>query len=213
MKGTINLIFDWRSIGFIAYVPVVACMMIFLYTLIVHEAIPFIIPALEFSIPVFAAWWSIFLFYDVLEEPGNETIFTYPLPRWKLGIARVGSFYLFYLVLIAIMLFAVNTWTAPGIFLPMYIQLVVQSFFFSALGFFSMIMTLNTGWALMVVIVYSSTQILTRGELLPLLNIYLFNEEPLSMWEFPFPLILALTFGIVFMWISQYMLSHMRRFH
>ncbi|MBN2908835.1 hypothetical protein JQC72_04765 [Polycladomyces sp. WAk] len=213
MKGKISILFDWKSMGIQAYIPMMAMVLLFLYTLTVKDALPFIIPALEYVTPIFSAWWSIFLFYDLLEEPGSETIFTYPVSRWKLGVVRVGVFFLFYVLLLEILLFAIEKWTAPGIWEPMSVQLIAESYFFCGLGFLAMAMTMNTGWSLMFPIVYSSTQILTKGALLPVVNIYAFNQEPLTWDELPAVVFKSVLLGTVFIGGAQYLIHHMRRFH
>ncbi|SEN39863.1 hypothetical protein [Lihuaxuella thermophila] len=213
MKGKINLVFDWKSMGFNAYVPFLAAFFILGYSFLAKNDASRIIPALEFSFPIFAAWWSVFLFYDLLEEPGSETIFTYPVSRWSLGITRVLSYFALYLFLLFFLLWIVDAFAAPGIFAPMYVQLAIQSFFYCTLGFVSMAATLNAGWSLVIVVIYSSTQILTRGELFPWINIYLFNQDILDVGDMIPMLSLAVFFGILNLGVGQYLIHTLKRFH
>ncbi len=93
------------------------------------------IPIFEYTIPVTASWWSIFLFRDILEESGSETIFTYPMPRWKLGLAKVLLFFLLYLSLLLLMLFILELRSSESIFLLLALQLGIQAFFYGRTWF------------------------------------------------------------------------------
>lgn len=183
MKGKLHLIFDWKVMGVNAYIPFIVVVLLIGYGSLRRDALTHIIPALELTFPVFAAWWSIFLFQDVLEEPGGETLFSLPVKRWKLGVVRVGIFFGIYIFLMFLMLFIIDQWCVVDLLLPLALQLGAEAYFFAGLGFLAMSVTLNTGWSLVVIIAYTSTQILTRGALLPLINVFLFNERLLPISE------------------------------
>lgn len=177
-----DLRFDWRVMGTAAYVPLIVAVVMTLFDPLMRGSLRQLIPALEFIWPLFAAWWSIFLFQDVMEEPGGETIFSYPVSRFSLGIARVAVFFLGYVMLTA--------WVVGVIdfSLSLFVQLLAECYFYAGLGFFAMTLLRHTGWSLSVAFCYAGMQILTGGKLVPLLNVYLFNLEVL-----PFGIVLKLS--------------------
>lgn len=179
----LDLLFDWKAIENNACIPIIVAILLIGYSYLRLNALPHIIPALELVFPVFAAWWSIFIFQDILEEPGGEIIFSYSISRLQLGIIRVASFFILYLVLMIIMLLVIDQLCVADLFLPLALQLSTESFFFAGLGFLAMVITLNTGWALTIVVIYSCTQILTNGQMLPFINIYIFNDKLLTISE------------------------------
>ncbi|MDD2402443.1 MAG: hypothetical protein PHI90_05330 [Clostridia bacterium] len=183
MKGKLDVFFDWRTMGINRYIPFLIAVILIIYSYIRKDALTHIIPALELTFPVFAAWWSIFLFQDILEEPGCETVFSYPIKRWQLGIARTAVFFILYMLLMLIMLFLIDSICTMSIFIPLTMQLGAEAFFFAGLGFFAMAVTANSGWSLVVIIVYTSTQILTRGALFPMFNVFIFNDRLLKLSE------------------------------
>lgn len=179
----LDLLFDWKALEKNAYVPIIVAILLIGYSYLRLNALTHIIPALEFFFPVFAAWWSIFIFQDILEEPGGEIIFSYSISRLQLGIIRVVSFFILYLILMIIMLLVIDHLCIADLFLSLALQLGTESFFFAGLGFLAMVTTLNTGWALTIVVIYSCTQILTAGHMLPFINIYIFNDKLLTIKE------------------------------
>ena len=213
MKGKLDLVFDWKVMGPTAYVPFIVVLLLIGYSSLRKDALSHIIPALELTFPVFAAWWSIFLFQDVLEEPGSETLFSYPIERWKIGVARVGIFFLLYMFLMFMMLLIIDQWSVADLFLPLAIQLGAESFFFAGLGFLAMVLTLNSGWSLVILIVYSSTQVLTRGALIPSINVFLFNEKILPVSELWEPSGYSLLMGGGLWILANYLFGKMQRFN
>lgn len=213
MKGKLNLIFDWRVMGVNAYIPFIVVLVLISYSKMKQDALTHIIPALELTFPAFAAWWSIFLFQDVLEEPGSETLFSYPIKRWKLGLARVGFFFIIYIILMLIMLFIIDQWSVTeDILLPLAIQLGTQSFFFAGLGFLSMVLFSKSGWALVILVVYTSTQVLTRGTLIPIVNIFIFNQGVLPISELWGPALFSVLMGTVFWALAHMLFAKIRHF-
>lgn len=215
MKGKLDLIFDWKVMNINAYIPLIIFLLTLSYSSTWKEssvALEYITPAIEFTIPVFAAWWSIFLFQDVLEEPGSETIFSYPIARWKLGITRVFIFFAIYFILIVAMLLLLDAWVEGNVFLPLLIQFGTQAFFFAGMGFIAVVLLANSGWALVVVLIYTSTQALTNGSLFPFLNIFLFNKEPLAFNELLSPAIYNILVGGCLWFFAQNFLKHFKQY-
>lgn len=213
MKGKLDLFFDFKIMGTNAYIPFLITVILILYSNFRRDALTHIIPALEYTFPVFAAWWSIFLFQNVLEEPGSETVFSYPIRRWQMGILRGAVFFVLYFLLMIVMLLLIDWICAASIFFPLAVQLGSEAFFFAGLGFWAMTMTANSGWSLVVVIIYLSTQILTRGALFPMINVFLFNERLLKISELWLSSGYSLLLGLI-LWIwAQVVFSKLQRFN
>lgn len=213
MMRRMHLSFDWKAMGIVAYVPFLTSGLVFIYCFLSKNALEQILPALEFGVPVFASWWSIFLFQDVLEEPGSETLFSYPVSRYRLGLLRVGVFFVFYLFLIALVLLLIQTWSPRGFFVSEFVLLSAESLFIAGLGYLSMVLTRDSGWSLTIILVYVSTQVLTKGVLIRFLNIFVFNDSILSLNRVIGPAVYAVTFAAILCVLGHMILQKTERFH
>jgi hypothetical protein len=185
-RNIINYLKQFKMMDGSQYIPLVAivAVSIFCYNYLTPDILPqYILPILEYCIPVFSAWWSIFILQDVLEEEGGEIFFTYPVKRWKLGLGRILLSFVLYVVCIIIIVGLFIIITKDYRFVGTFIQLFFQSLFFSALGFTAMVLTANTSWSLFIIIAYESTQIITTGNFFGLINIFNFNIKFLSVNE------------------------------
>jgi hypothetical protein len=203
MKGKLNIPFDWKTMGINAYVPILLVFVLLLYGNSVNYNIKHLIPALEVSLTPFAAWWTIFLFQDILEEPGGETIFSFPIQRWKLGIGRIFIFFVIYTLFMLGLLLLIELISSAHIATPLFVQFFVESLFFVGLGFLSMVVLKNCSWSLVVLTCYVSTQILTHGTLLPYTNIFLFNQKLIPIIELLQIQIPTIIMAIFFLFIAQ----------
>lgn len=201
--------------GVQAYVPFVAWILLILYCAVFRQgdtwSLPQQLPVLEMILPAFSAWWSICLFQDVLEEEGSETLFSYPISRWKLGTARIVFFCLLYMCGIAAVLGILQCWTAEPFWLSLMLQFSAQAFFFSSLGFLAVVTTAQVGWALLIVAGYAVIEQFVGPMLPSFFNVSLFNRSPLSpdqWWTLAKPL----GYGLVLMVIAQFLLRRFRRF-
>lgn len=211
MKTKLDIIFDWKVMGVVAYVPIAITLLLACICATYIGAQNFlehVTRILEYSFPIFGAWWSIFIFQDILEEQGSETILSYPVSTWNLGILRTGIFFVFYLILLFTLLVIIQLWSNEKIIYSLFMQLGIESLFFAGLGFASMALCSNSGWAMVIVIVYSTAQILTKGTLFPVANIYLFNEEIIRTSQLMPLLLKTLLIGLVLWVLAQIMLSN-----
>ncbi len=216
MKGRNNLIFDWRLMGTSAYVPIVIMLLLICYCYIIHFNLKYIIPALELTFPMFASWWAIHIFQELLEEPGGETIFSYPLSAWKLGIERVLIFTLFYLILMILMLLIIHNFVPlPRVFFlsSLGLQLGIESFFFSGFGFIIMVLTRSVGWSMAIVSIYASTHILTKGTILSFTNIFMFNSKLLPLDIVVTHHSFTVIFGLLFYMLGHVILKRKQKFN
>lgn len=209
-KG-ISLKFDWRCMGLGAYLPFLVVALLIFITAFNQGQLPDIMPAIEMLFPIFGSWWSIYVLHDLLSEGSNEVLLSYPVKRWNMGIVRVLSFFLLYLILMMVMLVIMSPWIGSQNILPLAMQLGAQSFFYSGLGFLAIVLTMNTGWSLIIVTCYLSLQIMGRDGILPLLDIYLHNARPFPIQQLTPMLLKATLFGVAFYANAQYVLSTTKR--
>lgn len=212
MKGRVSIFFDWKAMGWLAYIPVILSILLIIYSKLNNYLLVEVVPATELLLPSFTSWWTIFIFQEILEESGGETLFTYPLKRWNLGVYRVVVFLILYLVLIILTQLFILKNVGYKDFISFTIQLGVQSLFFGTLGFLLIVITRNTGWSIVIIASYVSLQILTKGEFLTLLNVFTFKNRILpleSIVEFSVKPILL---SIIFCTLSQILFSTTKRY-
>ncbi|ASS76531.1 hypothetical protein CIG75_17240 [Tumebacillus algifaecis] len=211
MNGRLNLFFDWKAMGINAYLPLL------ILVLSVWAGRYFstnqLLPMLEAMLPAFAAWWSIFLFQDLLEEPGGETIFSYPISRLQLGLFRVLFFLAGYLLFLLASIALIDVWFPEFVTASLFLQFATQSIFFAGLGYASVVLFRNCGWSLVVLILYSCTQIFTKGELFPYVNVYLFNDRVLPISAFASRSVTTFLCGVLLLTLGQILLNRQNRFH
>jgi hypothetical protein len=215
MNRKIDIRFEFRVMGVNAYIPIVGYLLMLIYSILnlkYSNGWMNIIQSLEMVMPFFAGWYSVFLFQDVLEEMGSETIFTYPIKRYELGILRVLIFFIFYMFILALVLILIQVIGNRNIFLPLFIQFTAQGLFYSGLGFLCAVITSSSIWALTILIVYAVTQILTTGSLFKIANIYLFNGDVLSFNELIGPVIRITIFSLIFFIVAHVLFTRFKNF-
>lgn len=212
MKGKLDIKFEWNAMGVNSYIPFIVMFLLFGYAKYKGEALSETIPVFELIIPIFSAWWSIFSLQNVLEEEGSETIFSYPIERWKLGIFRVIIFFVLYISIMSLFLWLIDQWVIGDLFFPLLIQLGTQSFFFTGFGFLAMVLTKNTGWSQTILVIYFSTQLFTRGSLFPTTNVFLFNEKLLPIGELLRVSLSTIIMGIILWSLAQYYFSKLQSY-
>lgn len=212
MKTVIDYKFDWRAMGWNGYVPIAIIIFVAVYSFFANNDFRLLVSIHEVLLPVFAAWWSVFMFQDILEEEGSEVIFSYPVSRWRLGVERVLMFLCLYLLLIVIeslyMFWISGTnWTVN------LIQYSSQSFFYACLGFLLMAILRNCSWAILVIASYASFQILTRGNILPVSSIYFFDVREPALSAIAGKLLIIIIMGAVMLLVSQYILGRTEKYN
>jgi hypothetical protein len=117
MKKKMDMFFQWKSMGAGAYIPIIILLLISGYTYFNRSLLNFmynVLPMIELIVPLQGLWWIVFIFINDLEEEGSETIFSYPVKRYKLGIVRVIKFIILYLVLVLLLVYSFNFYVEIG---------------------------------------------------------------------------------------------------
>lgn len=131
---------------------------------------------MENIIPLFAGWWGIFGMYEFLEAEGGEIMLTYGLNTFSLGIKKNLYYLAVYIVLAVISSTVVMQMVMRHVFLDMIVQIIFQSFYFSAFAFAAMALVRNSGWSIFILISYFIVAFFTNGQGLWIFNIYLFKQ-------------------------------------
>lgn len=211
-KKIMKFMFDVRAMGFLFYIPLIAVVFLMIYIFAeyrhINTFVKNVIPTLEFSIPTVAAWWSSILFYNMLEEDGGEILFTYPQKRLSIGTLRVVTFLLLYSILIIVCVIIIQLKVDERIFVSLVIQFFSQSYFFSGLGFVSMIITKNVLWSFSIPLMYTFLQIFYKElQIFSVSNIFFFNENVLSLSQMSPKLVLIMVVGTIFFILGQIMIN------
>jgi hypothetical protein len=175
--------FYFKSMGISGYFPIIVSLLLMCISSFLKEYPEKVIVMLEFFLPVLSSWWIVHTYGELLRAEGKEIILSYPIKRSNLGNSNVFIFFFIYLLLLFFSTTLINIIVFKTFFSSLFIMYSVQSFFFVGLGFFCITILKDTGWALTVIATYSCTQILTKGELFPLINVYSFNQELLQFTD------------------------------
>jgi hypothetical protein len=209
-----HIYFDIKSMGLLFWIPIFLYifLIIYIYSICKYEDIFLarMIPTLEFTVPLFAAWWSCFIFYDILEENGKELIFSYPIKRWKIGILKVCIFLILYYIILALFLFVLQQWTSKFIYYPLIVQLFYESYFFAGLGFLCMTITSNSLYSFTVPLLYAATMFFcneTKIKAFNFMSIFLYNIDVVKINQLIKLSIIPLVFGSLFFIFAQIILD------
>lgn len=206
--------FDIKSMGIVFIFPFFIFIMDFLYcaSYIGSVGLNFqsIMLCFEVTIPCLAAWWTIFSLQDCLEQDGRETVFTYAISRYKLGILRTFLFFIIYIISIGIFIFLFTLYLKEPIFLSVFLQLVIESFFFYSFGFLIMTLIKKAEWSIFIILAYVTTQVMSSGKVFKFINVYYFNNAILplrSLIERGWFIIIISILTIIF---AQYKFNHIK---
>ncbi|WP_455920187.1 hypothetical protein [Priestia megaterium] len=153
----LDLPFEIRSMGVSYYAPFVAILLGIIYVCVSSspDVIRYTSNILEFIACPFAAWWSMYLFYDYYEDRASEVLFSYPLSSFFDGIIRVTSFFIVFLVAFFIFL-ATITIKHPDISL--------------------MVLSRNIIFPLLILVAYIGMRYWTMGgKMFPIYNVMSFS--------------------------------------
>ena len=131
----------------------------------------------EILLPLFAAWWPVYLLVPMLEGEGGDVLFGYPIHTFVLGSLRMCAYYVLYVANIALAYALLHLASS----LPMnmlFLQTTIQSFFFCSFGFFLMAVTRNSGISIVVLFAYALSFQIGKDLMPSFLNVYLNNAAP-----------------------------------
>ncbi|MGK9185544.1 hypothetical protein KXS12_25325 [Priestia filamentosa] len=172
--------FEIKSMGISYYAPLLVILLSIIYVFFSSglDAIEHISHLLEFVVCPFAAWWSIYLFFDYYEDRASEVLFSYPLSSFFHGILRVTSFFILFLIGFFILLLTITLKNPSVSLMDISINYIPQAMLYSYLGFTLMIVSRNIIFPLLLIIGYIAMKYFTMGgSLFPIYNVMSFSLD------------------------------------
>ena len=206
----LDLPFEIRSMGVSYYAPFVAVFLGIMYVTFSSspDVIRYTSIIVEFVVCPFAAWWSMYLFYDYYEDRASEVLFSYPLSSLFHGIIRVTSFFIVFLVAFFIFLVTITV-KHPGISLiDLSILYVPQTILYCYLGFTLMVLSRNIIFPLLILVAYIGMKYWTMGgSMFPVYNVMSYSVDMKTSGEIIALSIKNIIIGIIFALIGHLIMS------
>jgi len=154
------------------------------------DPFPSFVTICQLYIPCFASWWPLFVLKDYLNSPGKELLFVYKQSQDSLlgKMVILWSLYVLHILL----LFLVATFLYEFVWF-LFIAVIIQSLFLTALAYFLAILLQNTFVPLITIFSYSLIFMLAGGY--SPLNIFVEGlRDVSSLDKFVFVLVAAFIF-------------------
>ena len=176
----LDLPFEIRSMGVSYYAPFVAILLGVIYVCVSSspDVIRYTSNILEFVACPFAAWWSMYLFYDYYEERASEVLFSYPLSSFFHGIIRVTSFFILYLIAFFTFLVTITIKHPDISLMDLSFLYVPQTILYCYLGFALMVLSRNILFPLLILVAYMGMKYWSMGgNMFPVYNVMSFSVD------------------------------------
>lgn len=172
---------DFKMMGPSAYMPfaisIAYLLLQFLFGLLGEWKLDMVTRLGEILLPLFAAWWPVYLLAPMLEGEGGDMLFSCPTRTVVLGSLRICAYFILYVASIALTYAVLHVASGFPTGL-LFLQTVIQSFFFCSFGFFLMAVTHNSGISIVVLFAYALSFQIGKDLMPAFLNVYLNNEAP-----------------------------------
>ncbi|MEN3772094.1 hypothetical protein [Priestia megaterium] len=206
----LDLPFEIKSMGVSYYAPFVAVLLGMIYVAFSSspDVIRYTSIIVEFVVCPFAAWWSMYLFYDYYEDRASEVLFSYPLSLFFHGIIRVTSFFIVFLVAFSIFLVTITIKHPDISLVDLSILYVPQTILYCYLGFTLMVLSRNIIFPLLILVAYIGMKYWTMGgKMFPIYNVMSFSVDMKVSGELITLSIKNIIIGIVFAFIGHLIMS------
>ncbi|MBZ5482578.1 hypothetical protein V7113_23555 [Priestia megaterium] len=206
----LDLPFEIKSMGVSYYAPFVAVLLGIMYVTFSSSAdvIQYTSIILEFVACPFAAWWSMYLFYDYYEDRASEVLFSYPLSSFFHGIIRVTSFFIVFFVIFFIFLVTITIKHPDISLMDLSILYVPQTILYCYLGFTLMVLSRNIIFPLLILVAYIGMKYWTMGgNMFPVYNVMSFSVDMKISDELITLSIQNIIIGIILAFIGHLILS------
>ncbi|GAB1763163.1 hypothetical protein [Priestia aryabhattai] len=206
----LDLPFEIKSMGVSYYEPFVAILLGIIYVTFSSspDVIRYTSIIVEFVVCPFAAWWSMYLFYDYYEDQASEVLFSYPLSSFFHGIIRVTSFFIVFLIAFFIFLVTITIKHPDISLIDLSILYVPQTILYCYLGFTLMALSRNIIFPLLILVAYIGMKYWTMGgSMFPLYNVMSFSVDMKVSGELITLSIKNIIIGLVLAFIGHLILS------
>ncbi len=203
MFNKIHLSFEFKSMGWAFFVPFLPFIILGyqLFT-IVHEA-SVIYLTFEFLIAPFGCWWLIFLYQEHFEGGLVELLPSYPLSKWQHGLLKGGIVITIYLIIMSLFILLASLFIPNATFGPMALKYISLSFLFCSVSFVFVTTVKNVIISLSIIAIYTVTEYMTRGDVIPWHHLFTFNIEPPTYKDSISNAIVHIVFGLLFFFIGH----------
>ena len=194
--------YDCKDMGIMFFLPIVGYASICLYAPLGFAEINGMMRVMELFLPPIGTWWVIQGMYNYVEGDGSEVFTSFPISRWVLGVERSLIFLGIHSICMGVVVALVFSFIKDSnstLGVVLWIQLVIQSYFYLSFAFFLTIYFKSILWSLGGVMIYLSASILAPPSFLTNFNVYFFSGSSLSIGDL-FPR------GIVIIIISTFLL-------
>jgi hypothetical protein len=206
----LDLPFEIRSMGVSYYAPFVAVLLGIMYVTFSSslDVIRYTSIIVEFVVCPFAAWWSMYLFYDYYEDRASEVLFSYPLSSFFHGIIRVTSFFIVFLVTFFIFLVTITIKHPDISLMDLSILYVPQTILYCYLGFTLMVLSRNIIFPLLILVAYIGMKYWTMGgSMFPVYNVMSYSVDMKTSGELIALSIKNIIIGIIFAIVGHLIMS------
>lgn len=189
--------YQLKHMGILFYIPIFVAAIILPFILLVPDNVQnHLFISLEFIIVPISSWWSIYLVYYFYHQGAEEVLQHFFVKNLFLNHLKFLGIFMG-IIFILVILFSVRfNANFPSLFL----LFTGQSILFSTLGLLLAVTFKDVQTAIVVLTLYTSTEIITYGELLPGLHLFFF-QMPSSMRDittyFIFSVLIALVMAAI----------------
>jgi len=160
-----RLYLELKNLRFYYFVPLVVLFVLVPLTVIASvkqygPSFPSFTVICQLHIPCFSPWWPLFVLKDYLNSPGKELLFVYKQRRDSL-LGKTVVLWVLYVLHILVVFFAATFLYDFVWFL--FVAVVIQSMFLTALAYFLAILLQNTFVPLITTFTYSLMFMLAGG--------------------------------------------------
>jgi len=160
-----RLYLELKNLRFYYYIPIIVLFVLVPLTVIATlkkagDPFPSFTVICQLYIPCFAPWWTLFILKDYLNSPGKELLFVYKQSRDSLLRKTIILWVLYVLHILVVFLAAAFLYDFVWF---LFIAVIIQSVFLTALAYFLAILLLNTFVPLITNFTYSLVFMLAGG--------------------------------------------------
>ncbi|MBU8589640.1 hypothetical protein KM925_27515 [Priestia megaterium] len=206
----LDLPFEIKSMGVSYYAPFVAILLGIIYVTFSSspDVIQYTSNILEFVACPFAAWWSMYLFYDYYEDRASEVLFSYPLSSFFHGIIRVTSFFIVFLVAFFIFLVTITIKHPDISLMDLSVLYVPQTILYCYLGFALMVLSRNIIFPMLILVAYIGMKFWTMGgSMFPVYNVMSYSVDMKTSGELITLSIKNVIIGLIFAIVGHFIMS------
>lgn len=193
--------------GWAAIVPLLPFIVLISQLLTFQDDVSRLIYTLQFLIAPFSCWWVIFLFQEYFEGGMDQLLPSYPLSKWEHGLIKSVLVIFIYFIITIIVLFATSMTVSGLMFGSLLVNHLSLSLLFSSIGFLLVTSTKNVVISLSVIAIYTVTEYMTRGSVIPWYHLFTFDITASRYGTIDFESVGNVLGSIIFFSVGQFILN------